>query len=1148
VGVATIASATGSPLGTDWSPTARAGPRPGKARIPYASGVEVGVLGPVEATHEGSRIDLGTPKQRALVAGLALARGRAVSVDGIVDLLWGDEPPPGSVATLQGYISSLRRSLEPDRVRRAPATVLVTVAPGYALRLPEDAFDAVRFEREAAAEHGRLQEVPVLARSPLDAAALADVVSGLDAALARWRGTPYGELSEAPGAVAERHRLEELRLVALEDRAVAELALGHHRTVAADLEALTDAHPLRERLWWLRALALTRSGRQADALETLRRVREVLDVELGLEPSAELRALQTAVLRQDPDLDWLAPAESVGQPAAAVATAEPPPLPLAEAVAPWPMVGRSDELQQLVAALEAAEGGRARYAVLTGEPGIGKSRLAAELAALARTRGARVLVGQCSQDDGAPPLWPWRTVLQALGADVDLGEADTGGQFRQAELVAGALRSAAADAPTVVVLEDLHWADGATLRVLRLVAETTEAARLLVLGTWRDHPMPTGALADLAETLARRHAVRVQLGGLDRESVAGLVEGVTSARPSGVLAEHLRTRTEGNPFFLVEYARLAGERAGLDALLDEEGPPTGIGEVLTRRLGRLPEETLALLRIAAVVGRAFDTPTLAAAAGVDEDDVLDLVEPALVAGLVHEEGVDEFRFSHALVRDTLRSSMSASRRARAHARVAEVLATAVGRETEVAIHWRAAGPSYARRAWQAAVDAALIARALHAHDEAAALLTDALASLDADPEATPYARYAVLMQLVDAYRWAALLPQLVATVEQAVTVAREMGDPAAVAGAAIAPTFGTLWRSAPDGQVNDTVVSALRTSLVGLPEGDSPLRARVLLALANELHHRTSFPDRRALVDEAFAIARRLGDEMLLVDACQVACVSLWVARTAPERLGWTTESMALAARLGEERAHLVSACLQAVAYSELGRRTEFDAAVREAREEARRLRIGYGESVLDSAEIPWLAMAGRFERCAERLDHLGATARQISHDFADHAVVSATIAVRLWEGRCAEVLPLLAAWAGPAHAVPAVVTALLLRAGREAEARAHHAEHGAQLEQDTIVSLANGCFAAEVALELGDRELAVACREVLDPLADMACSFGSDLNVGPVRAYLALAAAAAGDPAAATSYADRAAAQCEEWRIPLVGRWLADVRARHGF
>ena len=122
----------------------------------------------------------------------------------------------------------------------------------------------------------------------------------LDEALSRWRGTPYAELEDAPAARAERARLEELRAIALEDRAVAGLALGRHATVAAELEVLTATYPLRERLWGLRALALARSGRQADALEVLRQVRDLLADELGLEPGAELRELQTAVLRQDP--------------------------------------------------------------------------------------------------------------------------------------------------------------------------------------------------------------------------------------------------------------------------------------------------------------------------------------------------------------------------------------------------------------------------------------------------------------------------------------------------------------------------------------------------------------------------------------------------------------------------------------------------------------------------------------------------------------------------------------------------------------------------------------------------------------------------------------------------------------------------------
>jgi DNA-binding SARP family transcriptional activator len=276
--------------------------------------VEVRVLGPVTAGLDGAELDLGTPKQRALVAALALSAGRPVPVDTIVDLLWGDAPPAGVAGTLQAYVSGLRRVLEPERERRAPATVLVTASPGYALRLAPGALDAERFEQVVDEQHRRVQLVSGVGPAVLSGTELGECVAQLDQALALWRGTPYVELGDAPAAAAERTRLEELRLVALEDRAVADLALGHHSTVAADLEAMTAAYPLRERLWSLRALALTRSGRQADALQVLREVRDVLDEELGIEPSAELRDLQTAVLRQDPALDWVAPPRQPGAP------------------------------------------------------------------------------------------------------------------------------------------------------------------------------------------------------------------------------------------------------------------------------------------------------------------------------------------------------------------------------------------------------------------------------------------------------------------------------------------------------------------------------------------------------------------------------------------------------------------------------------------------------------------------------------------------------------------------------------------------------------------------------------------------------------------------------------------------------------------
>lgn len=1104
----------------------------------------------------GSPVDLGTPKQRALVSALALSRGWPVSVDAIVDLLWGEGPPPGVTATLQAYVSQLRRVLEPERERRAPATVLVTVAPGYALRVPDEAIDAARFEAVVTTENKRLQPLTGRGPSPLSAGQLTEVSTRLDEALARWRGTPYAELGDADAAVAERARLEQLRTVALEDRATVQLALGRHATVAAELEALTKAYPLRERLWALRALALTRSGRQADALDVLRQLREVLDEELGLEPSAELRELQTAVLRQDPELEWVAP-EAGAAPVAGTAPAPEPvrARPLPEPVAPWPLAGREEDLAGLEQALAGAEAGTPSYAVLTGEPGIGKTRLAAELALRARDRGARVLVGRCSQDDGAPPLWPWTAVLGALAPDGPGGSPveadqpeDEGAQFRAWERIVHAVREAARERTTVVVLDDLHWADPSTLRVLRLLVETADPGgdeRLLVVATWRPHPEPTGVLADVAESFARRHAVRVALDGLPAPAVLELLQRVSDAPVSEDVARQLRERTDGNPFFLVEFARLAGDRADLDGLAATM--PTAVTEVLTRRLAKLPEDTVKALRTAAVIGRQFDTPTLAATTGIDEDDLLDVVEPAQAAGLVREDGIDRFLFSHALVRDTLRAGMSASRRARVHARVAGVLEVMGGRETEVARHWLESGPAHASRAWRAALAAAVVVRRLHAYDEAADLLQLALRAMDDDSGASLRDRYDALLALMDAYRWSANLPALVGAVEQAIGVGKQMRDPEAVARAAIATSRDGLWRSAPPGQVNDVVVSALRGSLERLSPEDGELRCLAMLALGNELWAQTSFEERRALCDEALAMARRLGDPALLLSADQIAFMALWHADTTEERLGLATEALELARSLGDERALVVSATLRTVVLCELGRRTEMLEAMELTRTEARRLRISYAEMIVDGLDLPWQAMAGRFDDCEQTAARIREVAGRISHQHGEEARAAAVIAVRLWDGRPLDAVPALEEL-NEGYEMWTTLAVFLWRGGQQDRARAMHAEHRDNLDHGGHSAPLSWGHAAELALHLGDAELAGRCYDLLARCAGQSCGAGSNLASGPVDAYLAMAAAATGETDIATRHADTAAALAEEWDIPLFARWFAGIRETHGF
>ena len=1109
--------------------------------------VSASVLGQVEMALDGTPVDLGTPTQRALIAALALARGRAVSVDGIVDLLWGESAPQGVSATLQAYVSQLRRVLEPARERRAPATVLVTVAPGYALRVAPAELDATRFESAVDEVHAALQALDLAGPPALAASELTAAVARLDEALALWRGEPYAELGDAAPAVAERARLEELRLVALEDRAVARLALGQHATVSAELEALTSAHPLRERLWALRALALTRSGRQADALEALRRIRELLDEELGLEPSAELRDLQVAVLRQDPALEWVAPETGDAAPPVTVPAPRAEPAAAPAAVAPWPLCGREPELDALVGALDRAAAGRVSFAVLTGEPGIGKSRLAAELAARARARGAQVLRGRCSQDDGAPPLWPWRAVLDRLGTELPEAEGeDVGAAFRVWEQICAAVVDAAREQLVVVVLDDLHWADPSSLRVLRLLADTAPgAARLLVVGTWRSHPAPEGLLADVGEALARQHALRLELGGLATDAVAQLFSAVSERSLAHATAEELHDRTDGNPFFLVEYARLAASRR--DERLPER-PPTAVAEVLGRRIERLPDDTVATLRLAALIGRRFDVPTLAAASGRDEDTILDLVEPALVAGLVREDGIDRFAFGHALVRDSLRSSVGPSRLARAHAAVARALEGQAERETEVARHWLAAGPGHAARAWPAAVAAARVARRLHAHDEAAELLRAALAAMAGDPDATLRHRYDTLMDLIDAYRWGALLPSLVECAEEAIDVAKEMRDPQAVARAAISATQSSLWRSAPPGQANAKVVAALEGTLERLPEGDGALRCRTMLALANESFWLMSFAERSALVEDATAMARRLDDPSLVLDACLVGFVALWTVWTAPERLERVTEALELARVTGQERDFLVAATLRAVVLGELGRPAEMGEAAELARREARRLRIGYAETVLHGLEVPWLAMRGEFEECERRLADLRSLARVMAHTDVDEAIAACLLTLRLWQGRPGEVVPVLLGLHTDMDDFIPTIGVYLWRAGREAEARTHWRRNPIEIPEQGEVEMHAVAHAAELSLYLGLPDVAAICHRRLGVYSGMMVSLGSSLALGPVDAYLALAAAAAGDLDTARADADRGLERAREWGLDVFVSWFEGLRAAYGF
>src|SRR6516162_7483020 len=273
------------------------------------------VLGSIRVDRDGQQVNLGPRLQRALLAILVLEAGHVVPVDWLIDLLWREEPPAAAIASVQAYISQLRRVLEPGRPARAPARVLATQDPGYVLRIADDQVDALRFQALARKAHNDLAD-----GQPATAAAQ------LEDALALWHGDPLAEFADEPWAVPAAARFTEAHDLAAEDRIGAWLALGRHAEAVAELEAMVEARPLRERRWGQLIVAAYRCGRQADALRAYQRCRTVLADELGLEPGPELLRLEAAVLAQDPSLDWHpAAAAAVVPPDAAPGAAEPQP-------------------------------------------------------------------------------------------------------------------------------------------------------------------------------------------------------------------------------------------------------------------------------------------------------------------------------------------------------------------------------------------------------------------------------------------------------------------------------------------------------------------------------------------------------------------------------------------------------------------------------------------------------------------------------------------------------------------------------------------------------------------------------------------------------------------------------------------------------
>ncbi|MDP9861813.1 MULTISPECIES: BTAD domain-containing putative transcriptional regulator [Streptosporangium] len=777
--------------------------------------VFIRVLGAFAAEVDGAAVHLGGPRQRGVLALLVAARGQVVPVDRMIEDLWRGEPPARALMSLQAYVSNLRRLLEPGRPPRTPARLLVSAAPGYALRLPPEAVDAWRFE-------GLLGQ----ARTDTD---LRAARARLAEALGLWQGPAFAEVADEPWAAAETARLNELRLVATELHVAAGLRIGDPAAVVPEAERLTRDEPLREEGWRLHALALWSSGRQADALATLRRARGVLAEELGLDPGPDLTALEEAILTQRTDvLRATVPPPPLTAPLPQVA-----PLPGTAPIVEAPFVGREAQLSALVTAATGAATDGARIALVTGEAGLGKSTLLEHLGRRLERDGWLVAVGRCPEVDSAPPAWAWTEALRAVAASTSPGEfaddlaplltdtepvnADaTAGRFRLRQAVWKWLAAVATERPVAVVLDDLHWADATTLELLG--GGLGMRAPILLVAAYRADE--SGHLTETLASLARATPLRLALPGLNDEAVAELVRAECEADEETIAG--IAERTGGNPFYVRESARLLNGEGALVALSEV---PEGVRDVLRRRLARLPEGGVSVLRLAAVAGRESSVDVLVKAADTDEDSVLDALDAGVIAGLLDEPGPGRVRFVHSLVRDTLVADVSQLRATRMHTRIAAALEGG-GDVAALAHHYARAGSP---KAVGYCVQAAELAEARYAHDVAVSLLTDAVAN-SSDPDE----RVALLGRLLRAQIRAGAFAAARDTREQAVQHAESIGRDDLMIAAFTAWTEPTPWQARTYGTVDRPIVDRLSRLLkrTGLTPD---VRSHLLIAYAHEL-------------------------------------------------------------------------------------------------------------------------------------------------------------------------------------------------------------------------------------------------------------------------------------------------------------------------
>ena len=1122
------------------------------------SHVDVRLLGPIAAFRDGEPAALGGPRQRAVLARLALVAGQVVMIDRLIDDVWAGEPPPTATNTVQSYVSLLRRALgSPDAIRRD--------GPGYVLALPAGALDVHRFEAGVGAA------TPLVDTDP---AAALDL---LDAALGEWRGPCLADVCDEEWARAAAVRWEELRLGATELRYDALLALGRAAEAASGLERLTDEHPLREGFVKRLMLALYRAGRQADALRAFARTRHVLAEELGLDPTPELQALQLAILDHDPSLAGptspaarapegpvrgIPPVAGTRAPAAAPSPRAPSgpglPLPGAVARAARPaLVGRDRHLETLEAVWAGALAGRPRVAVVDGEAGAGKTTLAAHFAARVQAAGASVLWGRASQD----AIVPFEPLVQALRAALNALTPATRERViadRPAmavllpelpqlvptmraerppaeverhllfETVTDLLATESAVAPILLVVDDVQWADTSTVRLLEHVLRDDRPSRVMLLLTERvpaerRHPELDRLLLGLARD---GELTRVEAGALDDEAVGELLARAGRPREG---AGPLREITGGNAFFVSEVIASGMGRDGTGTAV-----PESIRAMLTARLDRLPPASAHIVSLAAVAGQHATLPVLVAASERPADEVLDAVDVAVAAGLLREDGAGRLVTPHALVRYAVLDRLTGPRRMAHHRRIHAALCQAAGDEVtavELAHHALVAGEGLPRaERFTAALAAAEEALGRVAYEEVAEWVERAR------PLAAGEAGDAARLATVESAAQRALgdRERAEGAARRAWLLAQSTGDPILQARAAeswvlaisgVGFDFGQ--RAVPE------LTAALEAAIAALPDDAVEHQVWLRSMLVAALVDTGEFVRQETASVEALAIAEESRDAALMASALYARRLALWRRDRLRQRLPIGFEAIAHARRAGDLHLELTAMLVTMIDLLESGRIDEQLAMLDEFEQRAARLRSPLYDVYAQFLRSCRLVVTGEYTE-AERIANEALASGLASHGPNTETAHAGQMFCMAWDrGQLVDLVELVEVMAATYEAMPIWRVALagaLVAAGRDDEAQAVFdalVTAGGLALPDNSLFFTGACFLVEVARALGDRAGAAVLRRTLEPYAGRVAITGlGGVGIGPVARYVGVAAHVDGDLEAAVRYLTQAVAE----------------------